>query len=100
MTEVRATDGAGPWFLYLIRCRGGHLYTGITTDVERRLQEHSLGPRGARFLRGRGPLTLAFQAPVGDRGQALRAEYRVKQLRRVQKESLICGQIELASLLG
>lgn len=93
------SDGTGTWFLYLIRCRDGHLYTGITTDVDRRLQEHSRGPRGARFLRGRGPLTLAYQARVGSRGEALRAEYRVKQLRRVQKEALVNGRIELISLL-
>lgn len=99
MTLRTPPEGNGTWFLYLIRCRGGHLYTGITTDVDRRLQEHAQGPRGARFLRGRGPLTLAYQVPVGDRSEALRAEYRVKQLKRVQKEALITGRIELVSLL-
>ncbi|QCF26673.1 GIY-YIG nuclease family protein [Hydrocarboniclastica marina] len=83
----------------MIRCRQGQLYTGITTDVERRLREHSGGPRGARFLRGRGPLILAYQASVGDRRDALRAEYRVKQLSRVQKEALIQGRLDLRALL-
>jgi putative endonuclease len=100
VTDRPPADSAGPWFLYLIRCRGGHLYTGITTDVERRLQEHAESPRGARFLRGRGPLILAFQAAVGSRGDALKAEYRVKQLRRVQKEALVRGQIDLLSLVS
>lgn len=94
-----APENSGRWFLYLIRCRDGHLYTGITTDVGRRLQEHTQGPRGARFLRGRGPLAVAFQAAVGNRSDALRAEYRVKQLRRVQKEALVCGLTDLSSLI-
>lgn len=94
-----AEQESGSWFLYLIRCDNGKLYTGITTDVARRFQEHSNGLRGARFLRGRGPLTLVFHASVGSRGDALRAEYRIKQLRKAQKEALIDGRIELAALM-
>lgn len=102
LRNLRLADApqAQRWHLYLIRCHNGHLYTGITTDVERRLREHSGGPRGARFLRGRGPLSLAYQSAVGDRRAALRAEYRVKQLSRVQKEALIQGRITLDSLLN
>ena len=100
MTDTEPAIVPGPWFLYLIRCRRGHLYTGITTDVERRLREHTEGPRGARFLRGRGPLRIEFQTAVGSRGEALRAEYRVKQLNRVQKEALILGRVDLQSLVG
>jgi putative endonuclease len=55
-----------PWFLYLIRTADNKLYTGITTDVERRYQQHQSG-KGAKALRGKGELTLAFSAPVGDR---------------------------------
>lgn len=98
MTESSTGPSTG-WFLYLVRCRDGHLYTGITTDVERRLQEHAGGPKGARFLRGRGPLSLAFQAAVGDRATALKAEYRVKRLRKIQKEALIRGRIGLETLI-
>jgi len=99
LSEGSDSAGLRPWHLYMIRCRQGQLYTGITTDVERRLREHSGGPRGARFLRGRGPLTLAYHASVGDRRDALRAEYRVKQLSRVQKEALIQGRLDLRALL-
>ena len=54
------------WFIYIIRCADGSLYTGITTDVSRRFAEHARsGPRAARYLRGRGPLTLVFWAPRG-----------------------------------
>ncbi|WP_244485832.1 GIY-YIG nuclease family protein [Escherichia coli] len=81
-----------PWFLYLIRTADNKLYTGITTDVERRYQQHQSG-KGAKALRGKGELTLAFSAPVGDRSLALRAEYRVKQLTKRQKERLVCNQV-------
>jgi len=79
------------WYLYLIRTGGGALYTGVTTDVLRRLEQHRRG-RGAKALRGKGPLTLAFQCPAGDRGNALRWEYRIKQLTRTQKEQLVASQ--------
>lgn len=78
------------WHVYLVRCANGDLYTGIATDVERRFAQH-LSNRGARRLRGRGPLELAFSQPVGDRATALRIEYRIKQWRRVHKEALIAG---------
>ena len=67
-----------PWFLYLIRTADNKLYTGITTDVERRYQQHQSG-KGAKALRGKGELTLVFSAPVGDRSLALRAEYLVAE---------------------
>ncbi|CAK8743895.1 hypothetical protein SODG_007031 [Sodalis praecaptivus] len=75
------------WHLYLIRTASGMLYTGITTDVQRRLEQHQRGG-GAKSLRGKGPLTLVFQRPAGDRSRALRWEYRVKQLSRRQKSAL------------
>lgn len=88
------------WFLYLLRSRLGHLYTGITTDVARRVQEHAQGRGGARSLRGKAPLTLVFSAPVGDRGRASRLEARVKKLPRAAKERLVAGLLPLDSLLA
>ena len=79
-----------PWFLYLIRTADNKLYTGITTDVERRYQQHQSG-KGAKALRGKVELTLVFSAPVGDRSLALRLEYRIKQLTKRQKERLVTG---------
>lgn len=84
--------------LYILRCADGALYTGITVDVERRLAEHTSGRRGARSLRGKGPLELVFSEVVGDRAAASRLEYRVKQLSRAQKIELIAGRLELAAL--
>ena len=82
------------WHLYLVRCAGGALYTGITTDVERRFEQHQLG-QGAKFLRGRGPLELVFRALVGARGDALRTELRVKALPRESKLALVAGELDL-----
>lgn len=89
----------GDYSLYIVRCNDGSLYTGIATDVERRIQEHESGIRGAKYLRGRGPLTLEFSQPLGDRGTAQQFEYRVKRLEREQKEALIAGRYKLAELL-
>ncbi len=85
--------------LYIVRCADGTLYTGITTDVPNRIAEHESGARGARYLRGKGPLRLEFNEPVGDRSSASRLEYRVKQLSRRQKEALIRGDQSLSALL-
>jgi putative endonuclease len=80
------------WHLYVVRCADGSLYTGITTDVARRLDAHRAN-RGARRLRGRQPLELVFSCPIGSHGDALRAERRVKALRRVDKERFIRGEL-------
>lgn len=83
------------WYLYLIRCANGHLYTGITTDVARRFNEHqSSSPKAAKYLRGKGPLTLMYQEMVGSRGDALRREIAVKKLSRAQKLALIESAFE------
>ena len=76
------------WYLYVLRCGDGTLYTGITTDVERRLEAHRQG-RGAKYTRGRGPLELEYQEECGTHSEALKREYAVKQLTREEKEDLI-----------
>lgn len=73
------------WSVYLVRCRDGTLYTGIATDVERRLREHQSSRRGAKFLRGKGPLTLVYQREIGNRSTATRVELAIKQLPRRSK---------------
>lgn len=81
------------WFVYVLRCGDGTLYTGITTDVERRLSEHaSGGARAAKYLRGRGPLELAFAAEAGSRSRALSMERRLKSLPRTRKEDVVSGR--------
>ena len=76
------------WSIYLLRCGDGSFYTGIATDVSRRIGEHEQGKRGAKYLRGRGPLELVYQRSVGDRSVASRIEYRLKQLPKIEKENL------------
>ncbi len=91
--------GTAPFSIYLVRCANGSLYTGISTDVDRRLQEHSGSRRGARALRGRGPLELVFAAEIGTRSAATRVENRVKRLTRSDKEALVSGVLKLADVV-
>lgn len=76
------------WNLYILRCRDGSLYTGITTDVEKRFEAHQSG-KGAKYTRGRGPLELVYQETCGDHSAALKREAQVKKLSREQKQALI-----------
>ena len=89
----------GAFSVYMIRCASGQLYTGIAKDVRQRLREHAEGTRGARFLRGKQPLTLVYSAVIGDRSAAARIEYRLKRLPRFQKEALVAGRTTLEVLL-
>ncbi len=82
------------WFVYVLRCGDGTLYTGISTDVSRRLSEHaSGGPKAARYRRGRGPLELVFSAPAGSRSRALSLELWMKNLPRDRKEAVVSGRL-------
>jgi len=76
------------WYLYIVRCKGGVLYTGITTDISRRFKEHQAG-KGAKFLRGKAPLELVYQQTVGSHSDALKEELRIKKLSKAEKEKLI-----------
>lgn len=84
------------WSVYLVRTAAGALYTGVSTDVERRFAEHQGGGnKGARSLRGKGPLTLAFTSAVGNRSQALQMEWRIKRWPKARKEALCRGDVLL-----
>ena len=76
------------WYVYILRCGDGTLYTGITNDVPRRLQMHRSG-RGAKYTRGRQPLELVYTQVCDDHSEALRREWQIKQLSRREKEKLI-----------
>jgi len=78
------------WYLYLIRCRDDTLYTGISTDVDRRFAQHrGKGNAGSKYLKGRGPLSLAFQKNLGTKSLALKVERAVKRMPKARKEQLI-----------
>lgn len=76
------------WYVYMLRCGDGTLYTGVTDDVERRLAVHRAG-KGAKYTRGRGPLELVYTEEVPDKSAALRREYQIKRLTKQEKEGLI-----------
>ena len=79
-----------PWFLYLLECAGGRIYTGITVDVDARYAAHAAG-KGARFTRAYPPLRILLSLSFANRSAASRAEYRIKQLSASQKRGLIAG---------
>ena len=81
------------WYLYILRCGDGSLYTGITTDVEKRLEAHR-GGKGAKYTRGRLPLELVYREECGSHSEALKREIAVKQLTREEKQRLIAGFVE------
>jgi putative endonuclease len=76
------------WFVYLVRCRDGTLYTGVARDVERRLEQHNAG-RGARYTRGRGPVEMVAASRAMEKRAAYRLEWAVKQLPRRRKAAAV-----------
>jgi predicted GIY-YIG superfamily endonuclease len=78
-------------FVYILRCADGSLYTGSAKDVEARLRQHQAG-RASRYTRGRRPVTLLWIGRCASWGEALREEYRIKQLRRHEKQALAAGE--------
>jgi predicted GIY-YIG superfamily endonuclease len=81
-------DPSGFWFVYVLRCADGSLYTGITNDVARRCKQHNDG-RASRYTRGRRPVRLVYQEGHPSRGSALKREAAIKSLSRPEKERLI-----------
>lgn len=80
------------WYVYLLECRDGTLYCGITRDLERRLAQHNgVLPGGARYTRGRRPVRLTASLPCPDKGTALRLEHAIKARPRAEKRRLFCG---------
>lgn len=78
------------WYLYLVRCYDGSLYTGISTDIARRFAQHQgEGSAGSKYLKGRSPLTLVFKKKLGSKSLASKVERKVKKLSKVRKEKLI-----------
>ena len=76
------------WCVYILQCRDGSLYTGITDDLERRLKAHNSG-KGAKYTRGRGPLSLRYRENCEDHSAALKRELQIKALSRSEKLELI-----------
>jgi putative endonuclease len=88
------------WHLYIVRCKDGSLYTGITIDIEKRVKEHqNQGKRCARYLRGKAPITLEFSQCIGTKSDAFRVEKMIKKCTKHKKEKLLSGKLLLSSLI-
>jgi putative endonuclease len=77
--------------VYVIECVDGSLYTGYTTDVQRRVEEHDAG-EGAKYTRGRTPVALVYTESFDSKSEAMSREYEIKQLSRAEKERLVFGE--------
>lgn len=83
----------GGWYVYILRCADDTLYTGVTTDLARRLREHNSPRGGARYTRARQPVRLVHAENAACRGTACRREYLLKRLSRGDKETLIAASV-------
>lgn len=81
------------WYVYMLRCKDNSLYTGYTDDVDRRCAVHNAG-KGAKYTRGRGPVTIVYREECPDKSTALRREAAIKRLTHAEKETLIAGRPE------
>jgi len=80
-------------FVYILKCADESLYTGITTDLDRRILEHNTGNKGAKYTKVRRPVELVFSQECEDRSDASRKEYSIKQLTKQQKLNIIQTKI-------
>jgi len=87
-TKGVKSENNAQWMVYILRCRDGTLYTGITNQLEKRLRQHNLG-QGARYTRGRGPALVVYREKWPNRSLASRREAKIKKLSRRQKLALI-----------
>jgi putative endonuclease len=96
---LRDRRWAMSWQVYVLRCGDGTLYTGIARDALQRLAQHEAG-KGARYTRGRGPLSLVLLEPAATHGDALRREAAIKRLGRAGKEALVSSAAARAKATG
>ena len=92
-----------PWYVYMVRSADGRLYTGVTTDPDRRLEEHrqageKSNNKGAKYFRGKKGLKMVFKKPAENRSIAQKLEYRIKQLEKAEKEALVNAALTLEQI--
>ncbi|HEB81815.1 MAG TPA: GIY-YIG nuclease family protein [Gammaproteobacteria bacterium] len=81
---------SGNWFVYILRCTDNSLYTGVTTDISKRLDQHNgILKNGAKYTRARQPVTLVYQETLASRSLACQREAAIKRLKKTEKEQLI-----------
>ena len=77
------------YYVYIVRCSDNSLYTGITTDINRRIREHNETKKGAKYTKSRRPVSLVYSVLIGDRSSAQKEEYRIKKLSKIKKQKLV-----------
>jgi len=85
------------WCVYLLRCNDNSLYTGITTNIERRLHQHNHTKLGAKYTRAKRPVTLVFIETAVDKSTASKREYQIRKLAKIKKEQLVSTYLALQS---
>lgn len=80
------------YFTYMLRCSDGSLYTGYTSDISRRLDEHNFGNKGAKYTRSRRPCVLVHLEEFKSKSEAMKREYEIKKMKKFEKEGLIGGK--------
>ena len=83
------------WFVYMVRCSDNSLYTGITTDVARRVLEHNESGKGAKYTRARRPVCLVFSKECKSQSEALKEECQIKLFSKLKKELLVVDSIKI-----
>ena len=77
------------WFVYTLQCSDKTLYTGVTTDLDRRVEEHNIGSKGAKYTAARRPVKMVYSEQLDSRSNAQQREHQIKSLTRQQKQQLI-----------
>ncbi|MDD2734765.1 MAG: GIY-YIG nuclease family protein [Desulfuromonadaceae bacterium] len=88
MSNKPEAESQAKWHVYIIRCSDNSLYTGITTDIDRRFRRHAVG-KGAKYFRGRTPQQVVYREENHSRSSAARREYCIKRMNRAEKELLV-----------
>jgi putative endonuclease len=93
------TMESSPWFVYILRCADNSLYTGVTTDVEKRLKQHNgIEKNGAKYTRARQPVELVYREHSESRAAACKREHTIKSLKKSEKEYLIAQHSRIETL--
>ncbi len=79
------------WYVYILECNDRTYYTGITTDLERRVEEHNTSVQGAKYTRGRRPVRMVYSIKLPHKSAAQKEEYRIKKLSKAEKLNIIKG---------
>jgi putative endonuclease len=88
----KKTEGGGVYYLYILECADSTLYTGITTDLERRINEHNSSKKGAKYTAARRPVKLIYSERYNDKSSAMRREYQIKKKMSREEKLQLTGR--------